>query len=36
MYKESLKDGTGSFQWADGSKYEGEFVKNDISGQGKI
>lgn len=29
-----MKDGRGRFLWADGSRYEGEFVDNNIEGQG--
>jgi hypothetical protein len=32
---EGKKHGHGKFTWADGSTYEGQFVDNNIDGDGK-
>ena len=29
-----MKHGKGKFQWSDGSKYDGEFIDNNIEGAG--
>ena len=34
--KNGVKDGIGVFKWPDGTKYEGEFIKDRIEGLGQI
>ncbi len=34
-HKSNVKDGVGIFFWKDGTKYEGQFTEDDISGYGR-
>ena len=35
FYEQGVKQGEGTFTWADGNCYEGNFVNNNIDGEGK-